>query len=90
MAAAFYRITGWILTIFGSVVTVWGLIVLVSIIGAIPVPGEWTDYVFVAKVLVFGVVWVGVGLPAWWGGRRLRRLAGRETIPPGDGHGAKA
>ena len=77
MAAAFYRITGWILTIFGSVVTVWGLIGLVSIIGAIPVPGEWTDYVFVAKVLVFGVVWVGVG-PAGLVGRSPTEAARRE------------
>ena len=82
MIAPIPRITGWILTIFGCVMTLWGLFyvayrIIVVVTTYIQVPGRPTKYVFAMWVLIFGGIGVSLGVPAWWGGRRLRRLAGR-------------
>jgi hypothetical protein len=68
------RLIGWVLTIAGLLCAVYGVIQFV--IGAVPaIRGE--DRAAPIAVALGGALFIAVGLLVAWGGRRLRRSAGR-------------
>jgi len=69
------RITGWILTIVGSNVAAGGILaVVIGLVMFVPGPGDPPPLTFKHPLVVGGIA-VGLGALAWWGGRRLRRVA---------------